>query len=247
MAEEKTSFISHLEELRKRLIICIAAIAVGFTICCFFDQQLIDILTQPLKDALPPGTHLIFTGVSEAFFAYLKVSFFAGIILACPVILYEIWCFIAPGLYNKEKKYVFPFVLFSTILFVSGVLFAYYVVLPITYKFFMSYTTDTIKPFPSLREYLSFSSKMLLAFGVTFELPIFILFLSKIGLLSLRTLTAYRKYAILIIFIVAAVVTPSTDVVSQVLTALPLWVLYEISIVLVKIFNRKKGSPQEAS
>ena len=247
MAEEKTSFISHLEELRKRLIICIMAIAVFFTICCFFDQKLVDILIAPLKDALPPGTHLIFTGVSEAFFAYLKVSFFTGIIFASPVILYEIWCFIAPGLYNKEKKYVLPFVFFSTMLFISGVVFAYYIVLPITYKFFMSYTTDAIKPFPSLREYLSFSSKMLLAFGVTFELPIFILFLSKIGILSVRTLTAYRKYAVLIIFIVAAVVTPSTDVVSQVLTAVPLWILYEISIVLVKVFNRKKAPLQDAS
>ena len=247
MAEEKTSFISHLEELRKRLIICIMAIAVFFTICCFFDQKLVDILIEPLKDALPPGTHLIFTGVSEAFFVYLKVSFFAGIIFASPVILYEIWCFISPGLYNKEKKYVLPFVFFSTMLFISGVVFAYYIVLPITYKFFMSYTTDAIKPFPSLREYLSFSSKMLLAFGVTFELPIFILFLSKIGILSVRTLTAYRKYAVLIIFIVAAVVTPSTDVVSQVLTAVPLWILYEISIVLVKVFNRKKAPLQDAS
>jgi sec-independent protein translocase protein TatC len=245
MAEEKLSFISHLEELRKRLIICIVAIAVGFGICCFFDQQLVNILTKPLKDALPLGTHLIFTGVSEAFFSYLKVSFFAGIILATPVILYEIWCFVSPGLYDKEKKYVLPFVFFSTILFVSGVIFSYYIVLPITYKFFMSYTTDSIKPFPSLREYLSFSSKMLLAFGITFELPIFILFLSKIGLVNLKTLTAYRKYAILLIFIVAAVVTPSTDVVSQVLTALPLWILYEISIVLVRIFNRKKDSLQD--
>jgi len=240
MADEKASFISHLEELRKRLIICISAIAIGFTVCCFFDQKLVDILVKPLKEVLPPGTHLIFTGLSEAFFVYLKISFFAGIILASPVILYEIWCFIAPGLYDKEKKYLLPFVLFSTILFVSGVIFAYYIVLPITYKFFMSYTTESIKPFPSLREYLSFSLKMLLAFGVTFELPIFILFLSKIGIISIKTLTAYRKYAILVIFIVAAVVTPSTDVVSQVLTALPLWILYEISIILVKIFNRKK-------
>jgi len=245
MAEEKLSFISHLEELRKRLIVCIAAIAVGFGICCFFDQKLIDILAQPLKDVLPPGTHLIFTGVSEAFFAALKVSFFAGIIFASPVILYEIWCFIAPGLYDKEKKYLLPFVFFSTILFVSGVTFCYYIVLPIAYKFFMSYTTDSIKPLPSLREYLSFSSKMLLAFGIIFELPIFILFLSKIGFVSLRTLTVYRKYAILFIFIIAAIVTPSTDVVSQALTALPLWILYEISIVLVRVFNRKKDSPQD--
>ena len=184
MAEEKLPFVSHLEELRKRLIICIGAIAVCFTICCFFDQQLVDILTKPLKEVLPPGTNLIFTGISEAFFAYLKVSFFTGLIFASPVILYEIWCFISPGLYNKEKKHVFPFVLFSTILFISGVLFAYYVVLPITYKFFMSYTTDSLKPFPSLREYLSFSTKMLLAFGLTFELPIFIVFLSKIGIAS---------------------------------------------------------------
>jgi len=239
-AGEKTSFISHLEELRKRLVISIIAIAVGFTLCCFIDQKLVDILIKPLKGALPPGTHLIFTGVSEAFFVYLKISFIAGIALASPVILFEIWCFIAPGLFDHEKKYVLPFVSFSTLLFVSGVLFCYYLALPMAFQFFMSYATETIKPFPSLGEYLSFTSKMLLAFGVTFEMPIFILFLSKIGILNVRILTRNRKYAVILIFIVAAVVTPSTDIFTQVITAVPLLVLYEISIILVKVFNRKK-------
>lgn len=194
---------------------------------------------------LPAGSHLIFTGLPEAFFVYLKISFFAGIFLASPVMLYEIWCFIAPGLYDREKKYVLPFVFFSTLLFVTGVLFGYYLALPVAFKFFMSYATDTLQPLPSLKEYLSLTSKMLLTFGIIFELPIFILFLSKIGILNVRILTANRKYAILIMFIIAAIITPTGDAVTQTLTALPLLVLYEISIILVKIFNRKKQTRQD--
>jgi sec-independent protein translocase protein TatC len=248
MAEEKTSFISHLEELRKRIIICLVAIGAGFGICCFFDKKIVDIIMKPLINAMPLGTDrsIQFQG-AEAFFANLKVSFFAGISLAAPVILYEIWCFISPGLYNKEKKYVFPFVLFSTLLFLSGVLFCYFLALPVAFQFFMSYTSETMKPLNYLGQNLSLILKMLLAFGILFQLPIFMFFLSKIGIVNVRMLSRNRKYAILVIFIIAAVITPTGDAVTQTITALPLYILYELSIVLIWAFNRKKESLQDAS
>jgi len=248
MAEEKTSFISHLEELRKRIIICLVAIGAGFGICCFFDKKIVDIIMKPLINAMPLGTDrsIQFQG-AEAFLANLKVSFFAGISLAAPVILYEIWCFISPGLYNKEKKYVFPFVLFSTLLFLSGVLFCYFLALPVAFQFFMSYTSETMKPLNYLGQNLSLILKMLLAFGILFQLPIFMFFLSKIGIVNVRMLSRNRKYAILVIFIIAAVITPTGDAVTQTITALPLYILYELSIVLIWAFNRKKAPLQDAS
>ena len=247
MAEEKISFISHLEELRKRIIICLVAIGAGFGICCFFDKKIVDIIMKPLINAMPLGTDrsIQFQG-AEAFLANLKVSFFAGISLAAPVILYEIWCFISPGLYDKEKKYVFPFVLFSTLLFVSGVLFCYFLALPVAFQFFMSYTSETMKPLNYLGQNLSLILKMLLAFGILFQLPIFMFFLSKIGIVNVRMLSRNRKYAILVIFIIAAVITPTGDAVTQTITALPLYILYELSIMLIWAFNRKKQTRQDA-
>jgi sec-independent protein translocase protein TatC len=243
MADEKLAFTSHLEELRKRIVICVCAIALGFLVSYFFSEQIFAILVRPLKEALPSDSTLIFTGLPEAFFVYLKLAFFAALFLASPVILWEVWCFIVPGLYDNEKKYVYPFVFFSTIFFVSGVLFGYFIVFPVAFKFFMGYSSELIKPLPSVKEYLSFSCKMLLAFGIVFELPLFILFLTKIGIVNESMLRSKRKFAILGIFIAAAVLTPP-DVVSQVLMAFPLIVLYEISILVAKFFG-KKGEEEE--
>ena len=249
MADDKLPFTSHLDELRSRLIICIVAVLVGFVISYFFSEQLFDILVKPLQKELPPDSLLIFTGLPEAFFVYLKLSFFAGIFLGAPVILWEIWAFVAPGLYDQEKKYIFPFVIFSTILFVIGIIFCYFIVFPFAFKFFMGYSSDLIKPLPSVKEYLSFSCKLLLAFGIIFELPIFILFLAKLGIVNEKMLRSQRKFAILGIFCVAAILTPP-DIVSQILMALPLLALYEISIYVAKLFGKKpnlteKEEPEE--
>jgi sec-independent protein translocase protein TatC len=238
MADEKLPFTSHLEELRKRIIICICAIASGFLVSYFFAEQIFDVLVIPLKEALPPDSTLIFTGLPEAFFVYLKLAFFTALFLASPVISWEVWCFVAPGLYDHEKKYVYPFVIFSTLFFVAGISFGYFIVFPIAFKFFMDYSSELIKPLPSVKEYLSFSCKLLLAFGVVFELPLFMFFLAKIGIVNERMLRNKRKFAILGIFIAAAVLTPP-DVVSQILMAFPLIVLYEISILVAKIFGKK--------
>ncbi|MCD6153333.1 MAG: twin-arginine translocase subunit TatC [Syntrophobacterales bacterium] len=235
---EKMPFTSHLEEMRSRLLRVIIVVGILFVICYFFKKNLFEILTIPLAVAMPESGTMIFTGLPEAFFTYLKVAFFGAIFLASPYILYQIWKFVSPGLFESEKKYVFPFMFFSVTFFLGGSAFAYYVVFPFGFKFFLAFGTDFIKPMLSIREYLSFSFKLLLAFGIIFELPVFMFFLSRIGLINSRTLTAKRKYAILVIFITAALFTPP-DVVTQVMMALPLILLYEISVWVVKLGEKK--------
>jgi sec-independent protein translocase protein TatC len=244
MTEDKLPFTSHLEELRKRIIVCLIAVAAGFLLTYNFAEEIFTLLVKPLQKELPSESWLIFTGLTEAFVVYLKIAFFAGLILASPVILWEIWCFVAPGLYDYEKKYVFPFVISASLLFFTGVIFCYLVVFPFSFKFFMSYSTDMLKPLPAMKEYLSFSFQMLLAFGVIFELPIFVLFLAKIGIVTERMLRQQRKFAIVAIFIVAAILTPP-DVFSQCLMAAPLLILYEISIIVAKVFGKKSTVQDE--
>jgi sec-independent protein translocase protein TatC len=185
------------------------------------------------------GDKIIFTGLPEAFFTYLKVAFLSGIILAAPVIFYQFWIFVAPGLYKKEKRLLIPIVTLSTLFFVGGALFGYFVVFPYGFKFFLGFSSDTIKALPSMREYLSFSAKLLLAFGLVFELPLIITFLARLGLVSVEFLKKNRKYALLLFFVGAAILTPP-DVVTQIMMALPLMVLYEISIFGARIFGKKK-------
>jgi sec-independent protein translocase protein TatC len=239
MEDEKLPFTHHLEELRKRIIICLAAVAVGFALSYAFSEEIYRLLAEPIKSIMPEGSSFIFTGLTEAFFTYLKLALFAGIILSSPVILYQIWCFVCPGLYKNEKRYVFPFVLLSSIFFIGGVLFCFFVVFPIACEFFKSYANEYILMNLKISEYLSFSCKFLLAFGVVFELPIFILFLSKLGLVNDRQLRSNRKFVIVIVFICAAFLTPP-DVVSQVLMAIPLLFLYELSIIIARVFGKKE-------
>jgi sec-independent protein translocase protein TatC len=241
--DDKIPFTEHLDELRKRLIVCFVAIGVGFLISYGFKEKLFEVLTRPLVSVMKSGDTLIFTGLPEAFFTYLKVSFLSGVGLATPVILYEFWMFVAPGLYAKERKVLIPVVLLSTLFFVGGALFGYFVVFPFGFKFFMSFATETIRPLPSMREYLSFASKLLLAFGLVFELPLVITFLARLGIVSVDFLKKNRKYAILVFFTVAAILTPP-DVVTQILMAIPLIALYEISIIGAKIFSKKETEPE---
>jgi sec-independent protein translocase protein TatC len=195
---------------------------------------------------MPAGGSLIFTSVAEAFFTYMKVAFIAGLILASPFVLYQIWAFVAPGLYQKEKRYVVPFVLGGSLFFAMGVLFGYFVAIPIGFRFLLGYATDFIKPMPSMKEYLSFSIKFLLAFGLVFEFPVVLVLLSRIGVIDAKMLARQRKYAILLIFVFAAVMTPP-DIVSQVLMALPLMGLYELSILLSKIFGKRSAPVQSTA
>ena len=236
--EKKIPFTSHLEELRRRLIISFIAVAIGFVLSYGFKEKLFQILTRPLISVMKTGDKLIFTGLPEAFFTYLKVAFLSGIILAAPIIFYEFWVFVAPGLYNKEKRLMVPIVFLSTLFFVGGSFFGYFIVFPYGFKFFLGFASETIRPLPSMREYLSFASKLLLAFGLVFELPLVITFLAKLGMVSVSFLKKNRKYALLLFFVGAAILTPP-DVVTQVMMALPLMVLYEISIIGARIFGKK--------
>lgn len=238
--QAKIPFTAHLEELRKRLIVCFIAVGIGFVLSYGFKEKLFQILTRPLISVMQAGDKLIFTGLPEAFFTYLKVAFLSGIMISVPVLLYQFWMFVAPGLYDKERRLLVPIVFLSSFFFIGGALFGYFIVFPFGFKFFLGFASDTIQPLPSMREYLSFSAKLLLAFGLVFELPLLVTFLAKMGLVSVDFLKKNRKYALLLFFIFSAILTPP-DVVTQIMMAFPLMVLYEISIVGARIFGQKKS------
>jgi sec-independent protein translocase protein TatC len=236
---EKQTFIEHLEELRKRLIVSLIAIGIGFIICYIFSKEIFSFLMMPLQRALPSGATMIFTTPAEAFFTYMKVGLLVGVFAASPIVLYQIWLFVAPALYSHEKRYVIPFVSSSTILFIGGAAFGYFIVFPAFAKFFMHFATDFILPAPRLKESFSFCAMLLITFGLTFELPLFIFFLARVGVIDSRMLARNRKYVIILIFIVAAILTPP-DPLSQVMMAVPLVALYEVSIWVARIFGKKQ-------
>ncbi len=245
MTNEKQPFLTHLEELRNRLIVCAIAIGIGFVISYIFSKQLFSFLILPLTEVLPADSHLIFTNLPEMFIAYIKVALIAGIILAIPVIFYELWMFLAPALYRREKGYLIPFVLFSSILFLVGSLFGYFVVFPYGFKFFIGFATEDIQALPSVKQYFSFTIRLLLAFGVVFELPVVVFFMTKIGLITPDSMKRFRKFAILSSFILSAILTPP-DVATQIMMALPIIILYEVSILISKgIYRKKKEGSEE--
>jgi sec-independent protein translocase protein TatC len=244
-SNDKMPLTAHLDELRTRLIRSLIAVCVCFVISYGFKEKLFWVVSRPLIEVMPPGSFMIFTGLPEAFFTYLKISFFAGLFLASPYVLYQIWKFISPGLYHSEKKYVVPFVITATLLFISGICFAYFIVLPPAFRFFLAFATDFFRPMFTLKEYLSLTLKLLLAFGIVFEIPVFLFFMTKIGLVSARTLARKRKYAILIIFIAAAFLTPTPDAFTQILMALPMMILYEVGILVSKWGERKRKASVE--
>jgi sec-independent protein translocase protein TatC len=246
--DEKVSFIEHLEELRYRLIVCLVSVLVGTVVAYIFKEEIFRFISEPLLKALPPeDRHLIFTGLLEAFMVYLKASFFAGLMISVPVILYQLWAFISPGLYPPEKKLALPFIFFASFFFLGGAVFGYYVVFPYGFQFFVGFGGEFIKPLPSMKEYLSFATFLLLAFGIVFELPIFIFFLAKLGIVHPRTLRRGRRYAIPIIFMVAAILTPGPDPVSQCLMAVPLCLLYELGIWVAVLFGKPSSQKQAES
>src|SRR6185369_6037873 len=233
---------AHLEELRWRLIKSFAAIAVGFALCYGFSEQIFTILTKPLVGVGDQKLLLIGTGVTEAFFTRLKVTFIAAIFAASPALFYQAWRFIAPGLYSNERRTAVPFVLAGTFFFITGAWFCYVVVFPVGYAFFLEeYRTIGVAPQIRISEYLSFASRMLLAFGVTFELPVVTFFLARFGIVTHRMLISWFRYAIVVIFIVAAVLTPGPDAASQFLMATPLCILYGISIGVAYFFGRPRA------
>lgn len=242
----KQPFMSHLEELRKRLIICAIAVGIGFVISYIFAERLFQILVTPLARIMPEGDRLIFTNLPEMFLTYLKTALICGILLTAPVLFYQLWMFIAPGLYQHEKKFAIPFVVFSTILFVGGALFGYFVVFPFGFKFFLGFANEYIQALPSVKQYFSFSIKLLFAFGIVFELPVVAFFLSKMGIVTPEFLKKKRKYALLMTFVMAAILTPP-DVITQLMMAGPLIVLYEIGILVARMARKKKVTEEETT
>ena len=235
------SFTGHLAELRQRLIISVIAVAAGFLAAYYYSDRLYWLLASPLLEALPQGQDfMVFTGVVEPFFIYLKVALLAGLVIASPVVVYQVWAFVAPGLYRDERRWFIFIVIFSVVLFVSGAAFAFKVVFPFGFKYLLSYSTQGLKPFLSMGQYFSMATRLLLAFGLVFQLPLAILVLSRLGIVSARQLVAWWRYAIVAILVASAVLTPTPDVFNQMLMAGPLAVLYVMGIVVASIFGKKK-------
>jgi sec-independent protein translocase protein TatC len=239
MTDEKQPFFSHLKELRDRLLVCIVAVAIAFIFTYYFKERLFDFLMQPFLKVMPAQSSFIFTGITEAFLTYFKISVVAALFVAAPVILYEFWMFVAPGLYEKEKKYVYPFIIFGSLCFICGALFCYFVVMPNMYRFFVSYAREFVTPMPDLKNYMGLTLKLLIIFGFIFELPLVAFYLARAGIIKAKMLAKKRRYAILAVFIISAAITPP-DVVSMILVALPLWGLYELGILIAKVFGKKE-------
>ncbi|MBI5237328.1 MAG: twin-arginine translocase subunit TatC [Deltaproteobacteria bacterium] len=243
MAEDKhmLPLALHLRELRKRLIRSAVAALAGFLVCYYYSKELYDLLARPLIPAMPEGSaFLAFTGVTEPFVVYMKVGLAGGIILGSPIILYEIWAFVAPGLYKTEKRLFIAIIASSLVLFAAGVVFAYLAVFPFAFKYLMSYSSAGLKPFISMDGYFSLATKLLIAFGFVFQLPLAMLVASRLGLVGARQFLSWWRYAIVAIFVAAAILTPTPDAFNQLLMAGPLVVLYGTGVLAAWLFGGKK-------
>ena len=265
MDDRKMAFTEHLRELRTRLRNSILALILAICVTYFFAQPLFALLCQPFINAYRANglgeAQLEFASLTEPFWVYFKVAMYAGIFVASPVIFYQLWQFIAPGLYSKEKRIGLPFAIFSALFFISGALFCYSFVFPVAFKFFLSYSSANISKMQEvfgvhvnvsvadplkvhanifMEQYLDLSSKMLLGFGLVFEMPLLIFFLSYAGLVTHRSLWKFNKYAIVLSFVIGAILTPGPDVVSQLLMATPMIVLYNLSILIAFVVTRRK-------
>ncbi len=246
MIDEKKPFFSHLKELRDRLVVCVIAVGIAFIISYAFKERIFAFLMQPFVQVMPAGSSFIFTNVTEAFITYFKIAIVAALFLGSPVLLYEIWMFVAPGLYEKEKNYVYPFIIFGSLLFVAGALFCYFIVMPVLFRFFVGYASEFVVPMPSLKEYMSLALKLLITFGFIFLMPLVAYYLSKAGIINYRLLSSKRRYAILGIFVLSAIITPP-EMTSQLLIVAPLIGLYEVSIIIARIFGKKKAREEKAA
>jgi sec-independent protein translocase protein TatC len=236
----KMSFLEHLDELRRRLVYAAIALFVGFVISFFFITEIFDFIMRPLQQMLPAGGTLVYTEPTEAFVLYIKIALIAGLIIGSPAIFAQVWLFIAPGLYSHEKKWAIPFVVMSSALFTIGAAFSHYVVFPLTWRFFVGFTTDIVTFMPRVEPAFSMYLRLALAFGVVFQMPVLVLFLARMGMLTARFMIKNFKYAVLIIIIVSAVITPDGGGVSLVAMAGPITLLYCFSIGLAWIFGKKK-------
>jgi sec-independent protein translocase protein TatC len=234
----------HIADLRKRLVISTITVVVMFFVCFSYYEPILNWMMVPVEASLPKNSQMVAVEIQETFFTALEVAFFAGFIISLPVIFWQLWLFFAPGLYDHEKKLVIPFVFFGTLMFLIGAAFAYYIVVPLGFDFLIAFGSTVVTVLPSIGKYVDFFTKLLFGFGIAFELPVITFLLAKIGLVTDKDLKEFFRYAIVIIFIVAAVLTPP-DVMSQCLMAAPLILLYGISIYIAKVFNPAPKEEEE--
>ncbi len=238
--ESRMSFLEHLEELRKRLIRSSIAVLLVFFACLAFSEHLFSFWAAPVIRFLPKGSSLVFTSLPDPFFVYLKVDFITAIFITLPFILYQVWIFVAPGLLEKERKLAAPFISVATLLFFLGAAFAYFLVFPAAFKFFLGYSTPELKPMIAIREYVSLVMLLMLSFGLIFETPIIIVFLGLLGVVNSEFLKKGRRYFVVLAFIIGAILTPSPDVVNQSLMAVPLLLFYETGIHVLRLFEKRR-------
>jgi sec-independent protein translocase protein TatC len=241
----KMSFLEHLDELRQRIVRAALAVAVGVAATFAFIQPIFDFILAPTRRALPPGVKLIYTQPGEAFSLYITVALIAGVVVAAPYIMFQVWMFIAPGLYANEKRMAYPFVALTSIGFVLGAAFNHYVAFPFMMKFFASFNTTELAFMPRLDDVFGLYTKMLIGMGIVFQMPAVVFFLAKMRLITARFLATNFKYALLIIFVLAAVITPSGDMMTQCIFAAPMIGLYLLSIVIAWTVNPR--TRQEAA
>jgi len=244
--DQEESFVSHLVELRDRMIKALLVVLVLFVVCFYFSGDIMRFLSQPLYEALPPGTKPIFTDQAGAFMTLTKVSFLTALLLALPWVLYQAWAFVAPGLYEHEKRFAMPLIVSSVFFLVVGIAFAYLFVLPAAYKFFIAFSSQTgADTLQDLQKYWDFTLAIFFGFGVTFEVPVVEMLLVKLGMVTTQQLRDARRYVIVGAFVVAAVLTPP-DVLSQFMLAVPLCLLYELGIFLAGFVSARSKAPPEA-
>jgi sec-independent protein translocase protein TatC len=228
----------HLEELRRRLIICVIALVAGFIVCWLYRDWIFSVVQAPFLKFVSKGEKLSFISLTEPFFVYMKVSALGALILTSPILMSQLWLFIAPGLYKKEKMYAIPFIFFSTFFFLAGCVFCYYFVFPFACRYFLEVGSQ-FKQEVRVNDYFSLFSKLTLAIGVIFEIPILAFVLARFGIINHHFLLNKFKYAILIAFVVSAIITPTPDVVTQTFLAVPMLVLYLVSILIAWMFGKK--------
>jgi sec-independent protein translocase protein TatC len=236
----KMSFLEHLDELRRRLIVSVWALVGGCVISFIFVGKLQQFIMLPLWELMPDKEKFIYSAPTEGFMIMMKIGALGGLFIALPIIVLQLWLFIAPGLYANEKRFAVPFVLLGTVFFLCGAAFSHYVAFPYSWKFFLSFETTYLRFLPNISYAFSLWVKMLLAFGVIFQMPTIVFFLARMGMVTAGFLVKHTKYAVLIIFILGAVLSPGTDVVSQALMAGPMLVLYGLSIGIAWLFAKKK-------
>lgn len=247
MGEKKLTFTEHLGELRRALVISGIAIVVCFGVAVGFWKYLHIVMMWPIEDLLPEGSQPMYSGVFGPIFYMLKLGLIGGLIAACPVVFWQLWWFIAPGLYPKERRMAIPFILAATLFFFGGVSFCYFLILPFMASYSIGQMTEEAKMFLELSRYLSNATMFILAFGLIFEMPVLVFLISILGVVTPQTLGRYRKYVLLGSFIIAAIITPSADPINQTIVGAPLYVMYELGILAARlvIWKKKRNQPPE--